>query len=189
MGSKLTLKIHCKIHFPGRSSRFFTCSHALFRPRGKKPSFALSPEQQKVVEISRTHNVVVSARPGSGKTATAEAIVAANPDKRVAVLTYSRRLRLETGRRLGAYSNCRVFTFHEMACLLFGADVHNDAKLLEQRRRVLQGNQPPYWKFAPFDVIVLDEFQDCTEPIFWLVTCFILANQQATGGQSARLVV
>ncbi|RYO92587.1 hypothetical protein DL763_004623 [Monosporascus cannonballus] len=175
--------------FPGRSSRFFTCNHALLRPREKKPSFAPSPEQRKVVKISRAQNVVVSARPGSGKTAMAEAIVAANPDKRVAVLTYSRRLRLETGRRLRAYSNCHVSTFHEMACRLFGADVYNDTKLLEQRRRVLHGNQPPRWKFEPFDIIVLDEFQDCTDPIFWLASCFILANQQARGGQFARLVV
>ncbi|RYP18040.1 hypothetical protein DL765_004156 [Monosporascus sp. GIB2] len=181
--------MHCQICFPERSSRFFTCSHALLRPREKKPSFVPSPEQQEVAKISRVQNVVVSARPGSGKTATAEAIVAANPDKRVVVLTYSRRLRLETGRRLRGYCNCHVSTFHEMACQLFGADVHNDAKLLEQRRRVLHGNQLPRWKFEPFDIIVLDEFQDCTDHIFWLASCFILANRQATGGQFARLVV
>ncbi|KAJ2893350.1 hypothetical protein MKZ38_008755 [Zalerion maritima] len=98
---------------PELSSRFFTCDHALLRPQKKKPSFDPSPEQLKVVKISRTQNVVVSARPGSGKTATAEAIVAANPDKRVAVITYSRRLRDETHRRLRAYPNCRVSTFHE----------------------------------------------------------------------------
>ncbi|RYP08853.1 hypothetical protein DL764_001650 [Monosporascus ibericus] len=177
-----------KICFPGRSSRFFSSSHTLLRPR-KKFSFAPSPEQLKVVRKSRTQNVVVSARPGSGKTATAEAIVAAKPYKRVLVLTYSRQLRLETGRRLRPYSNCRAFTFHEMARWLFGTLVRDDAELLEQRRIVMHGNQPPHWKFAPFDIIVLDEFQDCTDLIFWLVSCFIVANKQAKGGQSARLVV
>ncbi|RYP42687.1 hypothetical protein DL767_000056 [Monosporascus sp. MG133] len=177
------------IRFPACSSRFFTCSHALLRPRGKKLSFAPSHEQRKVVKFSRTQNVVVSARPGSGKTATAEAIVAANPDKRVGGLTYSRPLRNETSRRLRAYSNFRAFTFHEMAGQLLGAKVYNDSKLSEQRRKVLDSNQLPHLGCEPFDIIVLDEFQDCTDLIFWLVSCFILANQQATGGQFARLVV
>ncbi|KAK5994452.1 hypothetical protein PT974_04926 [Cladobotryum mycophilum] len=171
------------------SSPLFTYSHDLLQRRGKKPSFAPSNEQLKIVRLCRVQNVVVSARPGSGKTATAEAIVAAHPDKRVAVLTYSKRLQLETHRRLQAYTNCQVFTFHSMAGSLFRVIVPNDARLLEQRRRVLECNQLPQWSSMPFDIIVLDEFQDCTEAIFWLTNCFILANKQKMGGQSPQLVV
>ncbi|KAH8797862.1 P-loop containing nucleoside triphosphate hydrolase protein [Xylogone sp. PMI_703] len=169
-------------------SRFFAHSHNLFRQRGKKLSFSPSHEQQEVVKLCSLKNVVVQARPGSGKTATAEAIVAANPDKRVAILTYSKRLQLETYRRLRTYSNCDVFTFHAMAGSLFGATIYNDAKLSEQRRQVLRCNELPQWSSAPFDIIVLDEFQDCTDLIFWLTNCFILANEQKTG-KSPRLVV
>lgn len=132
---------------------------------------------------------MVSARPGSGKTATAEAIVAAHPDKRVAVLTYSKRLQLETYRRLCNYSNCEVFTFHGMASSLFKVLVHNDAILSELREETFRRNELPQWSSAPFDIIVLDEFQDCTPHIFWLASTFILANTPREGGRPPRLVV
>lgn len=134
-------------------------------------------------------NVVVSARPGSGKTAIAEAIVAAYPDKRVAVLTYSKRLQLDTSRRLHKHYNCDVFTFHAMAGSLFRVTIRTDAELLDQKKRVLFSNELPQWSSTPFDIIVLDEFQDCTEIIFWLTNCFILANKQDKGGQSPKLVL
>ncbi|KAL6366256.1 hypothetical protein LRP88_00101 [Fusarium phalaenopsidis] len=175
-------------YFSG-SLRSFTKTHNLLKRRKKKHSFTPSKEQQEIADLCGTKNVVVSARPGSGKTATAEAIVAAYPRKRVAVLTYSKRLQLETYRRLRTYSNCEVFTFHAMAGLLFKTLVRDDAILAEQRKGVFDRNKPPRWSSAPFDIIVLDEFQDCTELLFWLTNCFILANDQKAGGQSARLVV
>ncbi|KAI0868744.1 P-loop containing nucleoside triphosphate hydrolase protein [Hypoxylon argillaceum] len=169
-------------HFPTRS-------HGLSQQPGKKTPFTPSSEQLEVVKLCSTQNVVVSARPGSGKTATAEAIVAAYPDKRVAILTYSKRLQLETYRRLCLYRNCDVFTFHAMAGLLFGVTVFDDKILLEQRKRALHYNEMPQWSLEPFDIIVLDEFQDCTELLFWVINCFILANERKRCGQPARLVV
>ncbi|KAK3983894.1 P-loop containing nucleoside triphosphate hydrolase protein [Cladorrhinum sp. PSN332] len=177
------------VFYLGGPFRFFTNTHNLLKRREKYCSFTPSKEQQEIAELCSTKNVVVSARPGSGKTATAEAIVAAHPDKRVAVLTYSKRLQLETHRRLRTYSNCEVFTFHAMAGLLFGTLVRDDATLAKQRKRVLDRNELPRWDSAPFDIIILDEFQDCTNLLFWLTNCFILANDQKAGGQSARLVV
>ncbi|KAJ3544453.1 hypothetical protein NM208_g3041 [Fusarium decemcellulare] len=52
--------------------------------------------RREIAKLCGTKNVIVSARPGSGKTATAEAIVAACPDKQVAMLTCSKRLQLST---------------------------------------------------------------------------------------------
>lgn len=173
----------------GGSLRCFTNTQNLLERRKKKRPFTPSKEQQEIAELCSIKNVVVSARPGSGKTATAEAIVAAHPDKRVAVLTYSKRLQLETKRRLRSYPNCDVFTFHAMAGLLFGTLVRDDVTLANQKKLALGRNQLPRWNFAPFDIIVLDEFQDCTELLFWLTNCFVLANNQNAGGQPARLVV
>lgn len=76
-----------------------------------------------------------------------------------------------------------------MATLLFGDVVSDDGILAEKRRQALRRNELPRWNHAPFDIIVLDEFQDCTELIFWLVNCFIKANEREMGGQPARLVV
>ncbi|KKO97350.1 hypothetical protein THAR02_10542 [Trichoderma harzianum] len=184
--------VKLRVFCPKRSPRFSTHSPDLLQrweEKSLKPSFTPSIEQLRVVRLCRMQNVVVSARPGSGKTATAEAIIAAHPDKRVAVITYSKRLQLETRHRLHNYTNCEVFTFHGMAGSLFGAVVRNDAELLEQRRKILRCNALPRWNYTPFDIIVLDEFQDCTEIIYWLTNCFILANKLETGSHSPQLVV
>lgn len=76
-----------------------------------------------------------------------------------------------------------------MAGYLRGKLVPNDVELLEWRRETRRDNQLPPWKRVPFDIIVLDEFQDCTEVLFWLICCSIRANQLASGGQPPRLVV
>lgn len=170
-------------------SCFRAFNHGSIRQGEQKPRFNPSHEQQEVIRLCFTQNVVVSARPGSGKTATAEAIVASNPDKRSVILTYTKQLQLETSKRLQKHSNCSVLTFHGMASTLFGDIVCNDSKLWEQRRRTLDYNKLPQWPSAAFDIIILDEFQDCTELLFWLVQCFILANNQKRHGQPARLVI
>ena len=75
-------------------------------------AFRPSKQQLAVVDAVEKHNVVVMARPGAGKTATGEAVVAAFPDVPVAIVTYSKRLQLETAKRLATYPNADVFTFH-----------------------------------------------------------------------------
>ncbi|KAI0447558.1 P-loop containing nucleoside triphosphate hydrolase protein [Xylaria telfairii] len=175
--------------FRPRSSCFPIRCYSLYRPRGHGPRFQPSDKQREIVRLCFKQNVVVSARPGSGKTATAEAIVAAYPDKRVVVLTYSKRLQHETHLRLRKYSNCEILTFHGMAKFLSNDCVCNDAILRDLREDVFRRNELPRWSSAPFDIIVLDEFQDCTPLLFWLTNCFILANTPREGGQPPRIVV
>ncbi|KAI1290631.1 P-loop containing nucleoside triphosphate hydrolase protein [Xylaria venustula] len=186
---RVKLLVQFQEFFRLSSSCFPRRRYGSYRQRGHRPRFQPSDKQREIVRLCFEQNVVVSARPGSGKTATAEAIVAAHPDKRVAVLTYSKRLQLETYLRLRQYSNCQVLTFHGMAGLLFNVIVPNDAKLSELRKDVFRRNQLPRWSSAPFDIIILDEFQDCTPLIFWLTNCFILANTVREGGLPPRIVV
>jgi superfamily II DNA or RNA helicase len=83
-----------------------------FHVRLKSSSRDPSPKQKAVVEALRNSNVIVSARPGSGKTATAKAVVAANPDSPTLILTYSKRLKADTKTKLRSYRNADVHTFH-----------------------------------------------------------------------------
>ncbi|KAI1102917.1 P-loop containing nucleoside triphosphate hydrolase protein [Jackrogersella minutella] len=151
---------------------------------GTKRLFVPSAEQKAIVELSRRQNVVVSARPGAGKTATAEAIVRANPGLAVAVITYSKRLQLETARRLEDYEMCDVYTFHGMAGALFGQVVFNDVKLQALRKM----GEAPVWTGRPYDIIILDELQDCTENLYWLASTFILSVTHAAGERAPRIV-
>ena len=137
-----------------------------------------------IVEAARTQNVVVSARPGSGKTATAEAIVAANAGLRVLLITYSKRLQLETARRLEDYPHCDVYTFHGLSGRLFNTVTFDDAKLRALRREASM----PLWRGDPYDIIILDELQDCTDDLFWLVNVFISAVTHAANGVAPKIV-
>ncbi|RYP50132.1 hypothetical protein DL768_004249 [Monosporascus sp. mg162] len=149
----------------------------------QRRTFEPSLEQLAIVEFSRTQNVVVSARPGSGKTATAEAIVAANAGRAVALVTYSKRLQLETARRLEDYT-CDVYTFHGLAGTLFKTVAFNDTVLRTLRR---EGGQPT-WTGQPYEIIILDELQDCTDDLFWLTCAFISSVTHAAGGRAPRIV-
>lgn len=157
-------------------------SHAFHKSRSR--TFKPSREQLAIVEASCTQNVVVSARPGSGKTATAEAIVAANTNRRTAVLTYSKRLQLETARRLEDYSACDVYTFHGVAGRLYDTVAYNDTKLRSLRKE----GYMPVWTGQPYEIVILDELQDCTDNIFWLICTFISSITHAAGGRAPNIV-
>lgn len=134
--------------------------------------------------LSRTQNVVVSARPGAGKTATAEAISVANSDQRLVILTFSKQLQSETARRLRLHENCDVSTLHGMAGKLFSAVVYDDKEL----RRFRREGKIPVWTDRPYDIIILDELQDCSELLFWFICAFISTMTRAAGGRAPRIV-
>ncbi|KAE9976029.1 hypothetical protein BLS_002279 [Venturia inaequalis] len=176
---------------PPRLVTLYSCrasSRGASKKKKSKPREPLipSPEQQAIVRLSQSQNVVVSARPGSGKTATAEAIVAANPDLRIAVITYSKNLQLETARRLDDYPACDVYTFHALAGKLFpsAAPVQNDSIL----RKLRKTKAPLTWDGDLYDLIILDELQDCTDDLFWLVHAFVSAVTRAAGGRAPQIV-
>ncbi|KAF5687510.1 p-loop containing protein [Fusarium denticulatum] len=163
----------------------------LFSPDRLIPALHQKSQQVPVCgpKTSLQTNVVVSARPGSGKTATIEAIAAAHPDKRIGSILFSKRLQSETSHRLRKYHNSDVYTFHGMAGLLLGQVVPSDEALIKLLENIDKCGKLPRWASKPFDIIVLDEFQDCNPETFWLVECFVRANNLRKGGQPARIVV
>ncbi|KAF2746416.1 P-loop containing nucleoside triphosphate hydrolase protein [Sporormia fimetaria CBS 119925] len=144
-----------------------------------------SVEQQATVNLCLTENVVVTARPGAGKTATAQAIVAANHNRPIAILTYSKRLQLQTAERLEQYPWSDEFTFHGLAGRLFNTVVSRDSAL----RSLRNDGIPPVWTGKPYEIIVLDELQDCTDDLFWLTCTFITAVTHALSGRAPQIVV
>lgn len=170
----------------------FSCqsAHGIASLAGRGPPTSRRPlnpstEQQAIVDLSRTQNVVVSARPGAGKTATAEAIVAANPNRPIAIITYSKRLQIETARRLDKYAACDVYTFHGMAGRLFSTLVSNDSIL----HGIRKAGDTPDWAGEPYEIVILDEMQDCTHDLFWLTCSFISSVARSAGGKAPRIVV
>ncbi|KAF9024806.1 P-loop containing nucleoside triphosphate hydrolase protein [Hymenopellis radicata] len=148
-------------------------------------SFTPSLEQSAVVEQLQTSNVIVSARPGAGKTATAEAVLQANPDIPVAVITYSKRLQMDTQKRLAEYPLADIYTFHGLASRFFGTLVYNDAVF----RSLRDAKTLPVWPNMPqYSLVILDEIQDLTDDLYWL-TCTFISTLTRARGHAPRLLV
>ena len=148
--------------------------------------FNPSPEQLEVVKWLKTHNVVVSARPGAGKTATAEALALENPKVPIAVITYSKRLQIDTEKRLGKYAHVDTYTFHRLAGSLFNRLIKDDVDLITERasRSIPCINDLPKYRF-----IVLDELQDVTENLYWLASTFIACIARYSGSFPGILIL
>ncbi|SJL03440.1 uncharacterized protein ARMOST_06795 [Armillaria ostoyae] len=169
------------IHLPASTRLLSVTSH-----RACKRKFKPSVEQTAIVNHLKTHNVMVSARPGAGKTATAEAVAQANPNTPIAVVTYSKRLQLDTQRRFQSYPLVDVFTFHGLASRLFGTIIHNDTIFADVRRSAI----PPVWIDIPrYEIVILDELQDLTENLYWLTCAFITFLTQVSGRPPQLLVL
>lgn len=149
-----------------------------FRP------FEASDEQRVVVAKSATHNVIVSAQPGSGKTATITALAHFNRDTPILVLTYSKRLQHDSKKRLIPYENVKVYTFHAFASKLFSRPVKTD-EILHQLR---VERTPPRYTGRDFRRLVVDEIQDMTDLLYWL-TCMIIKVVFLDRGVSPQIVV
>ncbi|KAL7619858.1 hypothetical protein AAE478_010403 [Parahypoxylon ruwenzoriense] len=159
-------------------------THAPLLQKTQQQPFIPSPEQKKIAESSRTGNVIVSARPGSGKTATAHAIIEANPTACILIIVYNRKLREETAKRLKEYPTCEVYTYHQAAGILYGTLVRDDATLFSLRR----SGVVPVWTRQPPNIIIFDELQDCTPNLFWFKCLLIKSITRAAGGQAPRVV-
>ncbi|EWG55948.1 hypothetical protein FVEG_17713 [Fusarium verticillioides 7600] len=116
----------------------------------------VSAQQLRIAELYADQNVVVSAKPGSGKIATIEAIAAAHPDKRIGSILFSKRLQSETSHRLRKYHNSDVYTFHGIAGLLLGQVVPSDEALIKLLENIDKCGKLPRWASKPFDIIFIN---------------------------------
>lgn len=139
-----------------------------------------SAEQKSIISaISSTPAdmiIRVSAVAGSGKTSTALFIAEAYPDKSILLLTYNRHLSDENHEKAQARElyNITMRTFHSFAGKYFRTTVYNDVILIncinEAKGKCRNGiTKPSLWSdrgLDNYDIIILDEFQDTTEPLF-----------------------
>jgi superfamily I DNA/RNA helicase len=96
----------------------------------------------------------------------------------IAIVTYSKRLQMETEQRLIDYPNVDTYTFHGLAGRLFGRTVFNDTLLHDLRTA---GVMPKRTKIPPYAYVVLDELQDLSEDLYWVTYIFISVITQLAG--------
>ena len=125
----------------------------------------LSEEQSKFVEIAQKgKNILVDACIGSGKTTAIQALCKELPrDKKILYLTYNRLLKIDAKSKI-----------HEKNVLV--TNHHGFAYMSLSRMGVKAGISDLIQKFiktkpniTPYDVLIIDEYQDIELEIMWLL--------------------
>jgi len=142
----------------------------------------ISPEQQQIVDmVNQGYNVCIDAVAGSGKTTTSLYIGINNPSKKILLLTYNAKLKMETRikvQKLGL-NNLEVHSYHAFCVKYFDRSCYTDAQILAFLKRFRGGagassstgtgtgtsdyvRQPMLLQPFNYDMIIIDEIQDMT---------------------------
>ena len=93
----------------------------------------ISKEQLSIVEaIKNDKNVIVDAVAGSGKTTTISFIAQDNLKKKILILTYNTKLKIETRQKFEKLKleNCEIHTYHSFGQNHYEADCSTDRGLI-----------------------------------------------------------
>ena len=118
-------------------------------------------------------NVIVDAVAGSGKTTTISFIAQDNLKKKILVLTYNSKLKIETRQKFEKLKleNCEIHTYHSFGQNHYETDCSTDRGLILINEGVVK--QVDIFKY---DMVILDEVQDMTEVFFEFVCKLIKDN-------------
>lgn len=132
-----------------------------------------STEQINVV-INADNNIVVNSVAGSGKTTTilhlAQTIATANPRDLILLLTYNKKLKLETRKKIELLKlrNIEAHSYHSAAVKYYDPTCYDDYRLIN----VVDSGET---KLPSFNRIIIDEAQDMTE-LYYKFVCVIVRD-------------
>lgn len=128
-----------------------------------------SAEQERVAFLLQTNHVIVNSVAGSGKTTTALHIAKKNPNQQALIITFNRKLKIDTRQRVKALgiTNMAVHTYHSYAY------AKDDYELAEHLAAGITFE-------TKFDIVLVDEVQDM-KPLFFQLVCYIVENHTNPG--------
>jgi DNA polymerase III delta prime subunit len=130
-----------------------------------------SEEQSKVVKAYNDNNIIADSVAGSGKTTTVLHIAKEYSVDNILLLTYNKKLRLETKRRADECNldNLTVHNYHSFAVKYYNKKCHTDSEIQKYL------NHAPLKQYR-FTKIIIDEAQDMTQLYYQLVCKIINEN-------------
>ncbi len=140
-------------------------------------NYKLSPmsiEQEQIVKsVVSNNNVIIDSVAGSGKTTTCLHICTQLPTKRVLILTYNSRLKIESREkvRLLNLKNVEVHSYHAFCVKYYSEKGYRDDGI---QQSIL--DDLPTKKLFSYDIIILDEQQDMTQLFYRLAKKILTDN-------------
>lgn len=134
----------------------------------------ISLEQQDVINgLETNNNVIVNSVAGSGKTTCNLHIALHFPEKRILLLTYNAKLKLETRIRVKnvGIENIEIHSYHSFCVKYYHEKCFNDGEI----KKVIE-TQMINRKSFEYDIIILDEAQDISPLYFQLICKIFKAN-------------
>lgn len=133
----------------------------------------LDAEQASAAQFDESANFEILGPPGSGKSlvlaARAKWIAQNNPSWHIAVVVFNKSLETYFHTLLGAHRNISVTGFHSLARKMgHRMGSNDDARAINELRKLKQEGITPC-----FDTILIDEFQDYSEPWFDYLRCLL----------------
>jgi hypothetical protein len=126
-----------------------------------------STEQSSIIEaVVKDKNVIVDSVAGSGKTTTILHIGSRLTDKKILVLTYNAKLKIETREKATSLGlkNMEIHSYHAFCVKYYDHKCHTDPGIIA----VLKADKKPKQQFI-YDLLLLDEQQDMTSLYYGLV--------------------
>ena len=148
-----------------------------------------SQEQNDVINslLIDESNIMLNSVAGSGKTTTALHVAQACADKAVLLITYNKRLKLETRVKALMYDirNLKSHSYHALGVFFYNDTCCRDTGIL----RVIEENIPLRPKSLPnFDIIIIDEAQDITGLLYKFM-CKFLGDQFNISGKAPLFLI
>jgi|SaaInlV_150m_DNA_4_1039716.scaffolds.fasta_scaffold02432_2 hypothetical protein len=130
-----------------------------------------SDEQLQIVNSLKDHNVVVDSVAGAGKTTTVLHIAKHYNLDSVLLLTYNKKLRLETKKRASdcGLENLIVHNYHSFAVKYYDKKCHTDVQIEKHLTKF------PLQQYR-YTIIIIDEAQDMTQLYYQLTLKIIMEN-------------
>jgi len=147
----------------------------------------ISNEQQTVIDfLQQGHNVIVNSVAGSGKTTCNLHIANHFKDKRILLLTYNAKLKIETREKIESlkFTNIETHSYHSFCVRYYHPHCYTDSEIIA----FLKANSAPRQWFS-YNIIILDEAQDISPLYFNLVCKVFRDNRVRHATQPPQIVI
>lgn len=125
-----------------------------------------SKEQKKIKKwVKNKHNIIVNAVAGSGKTTTILHIANSMKNKKILLITYNAKLKLETREKAVALGleNFEVHSYHSFCVKNYADDCFTDGGIIKFFKK-----EEIKKKLLKYDLLIIDEAQDMT-PLYYRI--------------------